>query len=57
MNEMSKQELKNIYGGTTISGTLINSLVKGIDVILDLGRSLGSAIRRIQDKNVCPYEK
>ncbi len=53
MKVLNKEELLAIKGGT-ISGTYINALVKGIDVILDLGRSLGTAIHRWVTGNVCP---
>lgn len=53
MRELNKKELLNIEGGS-ISGTMINSITKGINTILDLGRSLGTAIRRIGSGNVCP---
>lgn len=53
--ELSKQELLSINGGINISGTLINSFVRGINAMLDLGRSLGTAIRRIGSNNICPF--
>ena len=40
-------------GGTTISGTLINSISKIIETLLDLGRSIGSAIRYKKSKISC----
>lgn len=52
MKELTKQELLSITGGA-ISGTLINAFVRGINSILELGRSLGTAIRRIQLGNFC----
>lgn len=53
--ELSKQELFCICGGGfSLSGTLLNSIVRGINAILELGRSLGSSIRRIQTNSVCP---
>lgn len=52
--ELNKNQLLNVVGGISISGTLINSIVRGINAILDLGRSFGTAIRRISSKNVCP---
>ena len=53
MRDLNNNELMNIEGGA-ISGTLINSITRGIDTILNVGRSLGSAIRRIGSNNVCP---
>jgi len=53
MKDLNKEELLNINGGS-ISGTLISSLTRGINSLLDMGRSLGTAIRRIGSGNVCP---
>ena len=50
---LSKSELLQIYGGANISGTLINSIVRGIEAVLNLGRSLGSSIRRIGNNSIC----
>lgn len=55
MNLLSNDDLLNVVGGTSISGTLISSITRGINTILDLGRSLGTAIRRIGSNNVCPF--
>ncbi len=49
------KELKQINGGS-ISATLINAIVKGISLILELGKSLGSSIRRITSGNTCSLE-
>ncbi len=53
MRELQKEELKQIYGGA-ISATLFNAFVRGVNTFLEVGRSLGSAVRRIFSKNVCP---
>jgi len=53
MKELDKNELLSVDGGININGTLITSLTKGINVLLDLGRSLGTAIRRIGSKSLC----
>ena len=45
-------ELIQIIGGN-ISGTLLNSISKIIDTIMDVGRSLGTAIRMIYSKRSC----
>ena len=42
---MSKQELLNIKAGN-VTASYITALVRGINSLLDLGRSLGTAIRR-----------
>jgi len=53
MRDLNNNELMSIEGGG-ISGTLISSITRGINTLLDMGRSLGSAIRRIGSNNICP---
>ncbi len=50
--KLGKKEMLEIYGGA-ISGTLFSSIVRGISAMLDLGRSLGSAIRRLTANRLC----
>lgn len=52
--ELNKNQLLSVVGGFSISGTFINSIVRGINSFLDIGRSIGTAIRRISSGNVCP---
>ena len=49
---MNNEELKQIVGG--VSAAYFNSIVRGVNAILDIGRSLGSAIRRLVDGTLCP---
>lgn len=49
--QISKQELLNITGG--VSASYITALVRGINSILELGRSLGTAIRRLFSGKIC----
>lgn len=53
MKVIEKEELNQIYGGA-ISATFITALVRAVGGLLDLGRSLGTAIRRVQTGSVCP---
>lgn len=48
----NNEELLLIVGGG-ISGTLINSVVKAATFILELGRAVGSAIRRATSRKAC----
>lgn len=54
MKELKKQELLQIAGGISLNGTIINALCRGIDALLNVGRSLGSAIRRWEGNSKCP---
>lgn len=49
---LKEEEMKNIVGGA-ITASFISAIAKGINSILELGRSLGSAIRRIQTGKLC----
>jgi len=53
MYYLNNYDLIKIEGGLSISGTLINSFSRAITTILDLGRSLGTAIRRVYSNNFC----
>ncbi len=45
---------KNIIGGTTITGSIINGVVNLFMTIYKIGRGLGGGIRRIGSGKVCP---
>ena len=53
------KKIKNldiIVGGSTISGSVINAFANIIELIIDIGRGLGSSIRRIGEDKVCPLK-
>ena len=50
---MSNIELYNIKGGTTFSSTMINSVIRAFSFSLELGRMLGSYIRRRKNNKIC----
>lgn len=52
--KLKKQDLLQIKAGAKLTGTLVNSLIRGINVFTDIGRYLGSSIRRIVYGKVCP---
>lgn len=52
MKKLTNKELLEISGGG-ISGAVITAFIKGINTILELGRSLGTAIRRMYTGNLC----
>ncbi len=51
---MTELELTYIKGGAKISGTIINAAVRLFNLALDLGRTIGSSIRRTEENKVCP---
>lgn len=54
MENMTTKELKQTEGGVNITGSLMNSATSLIRLLFDVGRSLGSAIRRMQSDALCP---
>jgi hypothetical protein len=56
MQQLENSYLIKIEGGAGISGTLINAFSRGITTLLELGRSLGNAIRRVTSNKVCPLK-
>lgn len=50
---MTEQELININGGAAVNATWLNAVARSIQVIYDLGRSLGTALRMISKKITC----
>lgn len=47
---LSKSELINIYAGA-ISGTVLNAFSRIFTIFFEIGRAVGSSIRKIRDKN------
>ena len=54
MKELNKNELLEITGGSNWSGAFFSSVAKAIDTVVNVGRSLGSAIRRLANGTLCP---
>ncbi len=52
MKKLDKEELLDIKGGA-ITGTYVNAIVRGIESLLELGRSFGSSIRRWMSNDIC----
>ena len=57
MKELSKKELLNINGGASnlLSTAFFTAISKAVTTLLDLGRSLGTAIRSSISGNVCQF--
>ena len=49
---MNNYELNKIVGGQ-ISGSILNALSRFINTIFELGRAVGSSIRRGMSRNMC----
>lgn len=50
---LTVQEAASIKGGVSITGSIITAANAVIKTLLDVGRALGTAIRRFKNKKVC----
>ena len=50
---MDKEELVNIKGGAGLSSSMLNVFVRLVNSSLELGRTLGTIIRRKMKKDYC----
>lgn len=50
---LNDEVLARTYGGANISYSFVNALTRLISTVLDLGKTVGSIIRRTKDKNYC----
>lgn len=50
----SQEELVKIEGGSSISSSYINAIINGVKVIFEIGRSIGSSIKRSVLGDMCP---
>ena len=53
MTKLNNKDLEKIEGGESITGTLISAFTNGLKVIFDIGRNLGSSLRRIKEGKMC----
>ncbi len=53
MKILSENELLKTIGGVDISGALLNSFSSLFKIILEVGRSIGSGLRRFYDGSTC----
>lgn len=51
--KLENHELIIIRGGASISATFLNSISRLVESLMDVGRSLGTAIRMIYSNRSC----
>ena len=55
MKKLSKCEMIKVSGGgLNITVTFLTALIRGVNSFMDVGRSLGTAIRRTTSGKYCP---
>lgn len=57
MELISDNDLDKISGGgTNVTGTLVSAIGDVLKIIYQSGHAVGSSIRRMSDKNLCPIK-
>ncbi len=55
MQKVCEREIENIYGGgMTFNATYLNAIYKISSLIFEIGKEVGSSIRRVSSDKVCP---
>lgn len=56
MIELKKEELLDISGGANwFSASFLNAISRAVNTLIDLGRSLGTSIRRSISGQICSF--
>ncbi len=54
MKELNNKELLVIQGGTNwVTASFLNAASRAVSILLDMGKSLGTSIRRVISGDVC----
>lgn len=55
MKALANKDMICISGGSNnITASVINAIAKLVDTLFDIGRALGSSIRRSSNNGICP---
>lgn len=54
-NKLTKSEMLEVIGGTSISGTIVNAFTSAFKVLYGFGQEFGSAVRRVRRKKLCSF--
>ncbi len=52
--KLTKKECKKIKAGASITASFLNSLIRGFNSFIDIGRYFGSSVRRLFGGKYCP---
>lgn len=50
---MTDKELINVVGGASINASWLNAVARGIELVYNLGRNLGTAVRMLVKGSRC----
>lgn len=53
LRKMSKQEMKQVNGGFNLTAAMFQHMLKFANMFFEIGKALGSALRRSQTGSYC----
>ena len=53
MKELSNNEMRKIEGGTGLTSSMLTAIYKTLEVIFEIGESIGNFIRRKSEDKMC----
>lgn len=53
VKNLEKEQMLNIKGGASFSSAMLNAMMRTVSVMFNLGQAVGTALRRVLDKNYC----
>ena len=53
LRKMSKQEMKQVNGGFSLTAAMFQNMLKFANMFFEIGKALGSALRRSQTGSYC----
>jgi len=53
MFKLNNDELMMVVGGINITGTILNAISRGVEIIFEIGKSIGTALRRSISDKMC----
>ena len=53
VDKLSRQELLLVYGGKSISGTIVNAFTSAFKTVYGFGQDFGGALRRFKNRKLC----
>lgn len=53
--QLEDKELTNYVGGFSFNATLVNAIVRGFTFVLDLGKTIGTSLRRGLTGQACTF--
>ncbi len=50
---MTREELKEVYGGVTLTASILSAIIRGVTTFYDIGRRVGTYLIRYKSNSLC----